>query len=252
MVAMVHDVLITAGVYALDGPRGHAGDRDRDPDDPRVLAVRHRRDLRQDQGEHRVDRARSGRDTYDGVVELLDEPGADALGQHVARRDAADPVAAAVRRRHAEGLRVRDVHRRRDRRLLVDLHRHPDPRDPEGARAAVPQLEARREVAARASERPARADRRSAGRRGGAAADGRGEPPPAAAPGERAQAASARPRPKSKRRRPPSASGGDRVDLEQIEGARPRRARLPASRGSSSRTSRRCWPTRSRSPRSST
>ena len=39
-----------------DGPRGHAGDRDRDPDDPRVLAVRHRRDLRQGAGEHRVDR----------------------------------------------------------------------------------------------------------------------------------------------------------------------------------------------------
>ena len=90
--------------------RGHAGDRDRDPHDPRVLALRHGRDLRQDQGEHRVQRARRAPRVRRGRRPLA-EPGADALGEHVAGRAAADPVAAAVRRRHAEGLRVRDVRR---------------------------------------------------------------------------------------------------------------------------------------------
>ena len=138
MIALVHDVLITAGIYALVGPRGHARDGHRDPHDPRVLAVRHRRDLRQDQGEHRVERARHPRSGYDGRGRPVAEPDADALGQHLAGRAAADPVAAAVRRRHAEGLRVRDVRRRGDRRLLLDLHRRAGARDVEDAREAVP------------------------------------------------------------------------------------------------------------------
>ena len=39
---------------------------------------------------------------------------------------------------HAEGLRVRDVHRRPDRRVLVDLRRGAGAGGAEGARAAVP------------------------------------------------------------------------------------------------------------------
>jgi hypothetical protein len=52
-VALVHDVVITAACTRCRS-RGHARDDHRDPHDPRVLAVRHRGDLRQDQGEHRV------------------------------------------------------------------------------------------------------------------------------------------------------------------------------------------------------
>ena len=109
MVALVHDVLITVGVYALTGREVTPRDRHRDPDDPRVLAVRHRRDLRQGQGEHRVDRAARARTRVRRRRRTVAEPGADAVGEHVARGAAADPVAAAVRRRHAEGLRVRDA-----------------------------------------------------------------------------------------------------------------------------------------------
>ena len=54
MIALVHDVVITVGRLRAGRARGHARDGHRDPDDPRVLAVRHRRDLRQDPGEHRV------------------------------------------------------------------------------------------------------------------------------------------------------------------------------------------------------
>ena len=51
LVALVHDLVITVGIYALTGFDGHAGDRDRRADDPRLLALRHRRGLRQGQGE---------------------------------------------------------------------------------------------------------------------------------------------------------------------------------------------------------
>ena len=110
MIALVHDVVITAGIYALVG-------REVTPETVIAiltilgyLALRHRRDLRQDQGEHRVERARLPPGLH-GRGRPLVEPGADALGEHVAGRAAADPVAAAVRRRHPEGLRVRDVRR---------------------------------------------------------------------------------------------------------------------------------------------
>ena len=54
---------ITVGVYAITGLRGHAGDRGRVPDHPRLLALRHRRRVRQDQGERGDARHRRG-DTY--------------------------------------------------------------------------------------------------------------------------------------------------------------------------------------------
>ena len=69
MIALVHDVIITAGDLRAGRPRGHAGDRDRDPHDPGVLALRHGGDLRQDQGEHGI--AGAGRTVgYVGVVDL--------------------------------------------------------------------------------------------------------------------------------------------------------------------------------------
>ena len=52
-VALVHDLIITAGVYALVGSSGDARHRHRHPHHPRVLALRHGGHLRQDQGEHR-------------------------------------------------------------------------------------------------------------------------------------------------------------------------------------------------------
>ena len=148
---------------------GHAGDGDRDPDDPRVLAVRHRRDLRQDPGEHRVRGAdRSPR--LHGRGRPVAEPDRDALGEHLARRAPADPVVAAVRRGHAEGLRVRDVRRGRDRRLLLDLHRRPGAHDrarapgPSRRGSAPPRRRARRPPAA-AAVRDRRRRRRDEGDR---------------------------------------------------------------------------------------
>ena len=175
--------------------RGDPGDGDRRPHDPGVLAVRHRRDLRQDPGEPRdaVARGAPGIGRRDRPVA---EPGADALGEHVPRGPAADPVAAALRRRHAEGLRVRDVRRRRDRRVLVDLHRRADPCRAEGAGTAVPP--------ARAAAHGPRAGRRPAGggRRHGHAGRGIGE---AAATGAHRAARRTASRPRSKAKRKPPA-----------------------------------------------
>ena len=52
IVALAHDLVITVGIYALSGLRGHPGDRHRPADDPRLLALRHRRRLRQGAREH--------------------------------------------------------------------------------------------------------------------------------------------------------------------------------------------------------
>ena len=52
IVALAHDLVITVGVYALSGFEVTPGDRHRRPDDPRLLALRHRRRVRQGAGEH--------------------------------------------------------------------------------------------------------------------------------------------------------------------------------------------------------
>ena len=52
IVALIHDIVITIGVYALLGLRGHPGDGHRPADHPRLLALRHRRRLRQGAREH--------------------------------------------------------------------------------------------------------------------------------------------------------------------------------------------------------
>ena len=52
IVALAHDLVITIGIYALSGLRGDTGHGHRPADDPRVLALRHRRGLRQGAREH--------------------------------------------------------------------------------------------------------------------------------------------------------------------------------------------------------
>ena len=52
LVAVLHDILFTRRrVLAVRVP-GHARDRDRVPDHPRLLALRHHRRVRQGAGEH--------------------------------------------------------------------------------------------------------------------------------------------------------------------------------------------------------
>ena len=217
MVALVARRRDHGGHLRARRPRGHAGDRDRDPHDPRVLALRHRGDLRQDQGEHRVRRA-DGAARVHGRRRPVAEPDGDAVGQHVARRPAADPVAAAVRRRDPEGLRVRDVRRGRDRCLLVDLHRGAGAHGPARA-AGVRGLAAARaapSVRGRRRSRP----RPSPRRRGRDQGDGRGRArPQQPAPEEPEQEGPAR----------PSASGGSRADRAD-RSADPRRPGLPRAR----------------------
>ena len=122
-IALVHDVIITAGVYALTG---------RVVTPATVIAILTILgfslydtvviyDKIKENTETSAMVSRAGiRGT---VMDLSLNQVVHALGEHLARRAAADPVAAVVRRRHAEGLRVRDVRRRRDRGVLVDLHR---------------------------------------------------------------------------------------------------------------------------------
>ena len=89
LIALAHDLIITAGIYALVGRAGHPGDDHRDPDHPRVFAVRHRRHLRQDQREHRHDRDGRPRNLL-GHGQHVVEPDPDAVLEHVAGRAAAD------------------------------------------------------------------------------------------------------------------------------------------------------------------
>ena len=120
MIALVHDVVITAGIYALVG---------REVTPETVIAILTILGYSLYDTVVIYDKIKENTESntlvnrlgYVGVVDLSLEPGADALGEHVAGRAVADPVAAAVRRRHAERLRVRDVRRGGDRRLLVDL-----------------------------------------------------------------------------------------------------------------------------------
>ena len=53
LVALVHDVVVTMGVYSIVGFEVTPGHGDRPADDPGLLALRHRRRVRQGQGEHR-------------------------------------------------------------------------------------------------------------------------------------------------------------------------------------------------------
>ena len=143
--------------------RGHAGDGHRLPHHPRLLAVRHHRRVRQGRGEHRgPGRVRAHDLRRHG--EPVDEPGADAVAEHLAGGHPADPVDAGrrrvrARRDDARGLRPGPAHRPAHRRLLVDLHRLAGPRHAQGARAALRRRSASgwrpaARAAARRSRRP--------------------------------------------------------------------------------------------------
>ena len=83
LIALIHDILVTVGIYSLVRLPGQSGDGHRLPHHPRLLALRHHRRLRQGRGEHQG----PGLDRPDDLHrhrQPLDEPGADALDQHLA------------------------------------------------------------------------------------------------------------------------------------------------------------------------
>ncbi len=105
--------------------RGHARDGGGVPHHPRLLAVRHRRGVRQGQGERGHARRGQGRHLLDDG-EPVAQPGADAVVEHLVRRGAPRGVAAGRRSVRARcgrppGLRPRPARRPDQRRVLVDL-----------------------------------------------------------------------------------------------------------------------------------
>ena len=142
LVALIHDVLITLGVYSIAGfevtPATvialltilgfsiYDGIVVFDKVDENTPAGRR---------QQRDDLQRHGRPVA--------EPGADAVAEHLDHRPAPGGLAARPRlvhprRHHAAGVRARPAHRPVRRRLLVDLHRLAAPRRAQGARAPLP------------------------------------------------------------------------------------------------------------------
>ena len=112
---------------------GHDRDGRRAADDHGLLALRHGDRVRPNTRERA---AHAARDLL-ADREPLDVRGAHAIARDELRGADAGGLAAAVRRRDAEGLRVRAARRRGVGRLLVDLHRHAGARRVEGARARL-------------------------------------------------------------------------------------------------------------------
>ena len=118
--------------------RGHPGHRDRSADHPRLLALRHRRRLRQGAREHQGSAARPAdlpRGRQPGG-----QPDAGAVHQHLDRRAAPggrDPLRQRgdARLGGAEGPRARAVRRHGGRPLLLGVHRHPAARAAKELRA---------------------------------------------------------------------------------------------------------------------
>ena len=129
-----HDRDLRAARAGGDDRHGRRG-----PDRARVLDLRHDHHLRPHQGEHPADEA--------GIVPADHERLAVGDDPAVTRDDlhhaAADPLAARLRRRHAERLRLRAPHRHRLGRLLVDLRRGSAARLDQGAGARVGASQAR-------------------------------------------------------------------------------------------------------------
>ena len=170
MIALMHDLLITAGVYALTGRQVTASTvaalltiLGYSLYDTIIVFDRVRENVAED-AERRVLADR----------EPLDVRGADAVAGDEPVHAAADPRAAALRRLDAEGLRLRAAGRRRLGCVLVDLHRLAGADALEGARAGVPPSPR----ADRGGERRRRAGVRDRGCRG---ARDRGAPTAAAA-----------------------------------------------------------------------
>ena len=157
LIALIHDILITAGVYALFGWEvttatvaalltilGYS------LYDTIIVFDRMRENV------PRMPRAAFSQIVNRSMSEVLTRSLAT-----VVLDAAADPRAALLRRRDAEGLRLRARGRRRLRRLLVDLHRHPGAHALEGGRARLAQAPRAR----RAGERRRRPRVRHGGRR---------------------------------------------------------------------------------------
>ena len=224
LIALMHDLLITAGVYSLHGPGGDDGDGRGAADDPGLLALRHDHRVRPHPRERAADAA--GRVLADR--QPLDVRGADPVAGDVVLHAAAGPRAAASSAaRRCKDFAFALLDRHRLGRVLVDLHRRAGAHALEGARAGLPRAR-RARIAARARRRvPAVRDR-----------------PPAARPVDveprsekRARRAPASPRPDDPER------GVSRDEFEELV-ARPRttrrrRDRPPRPRAASRRRRRR-------------
>ena len=134
LIALMHDLLITAGVYSLTG---------REVTTATVAALLtilgyslYDTIIVFDRVRENVPRMPQSRVLADR--QPLDVRGADAVAGDKLLHAAAGARAAALRRRDAEGLRFRADDRDRLRRLLVDLHRLAGADPLEGARAGLP------------------------------------------------------------------------------------------------------------------
>ena len=112
-------------------PRGHERHRCGPADHHGLLALRHGDRVRPNTRERAAHAA--GHVLADR--EPVDVRGVHAVARHELRGADARGLAAPLRRRHAQGLRVRAARGRDLRCLLVDLHRHAGARRVEGARA---------------------------------------------------------------------------------------------------------------------
>ena len=167
LIALFHDILITAGIYSLTGREVTQRNGRRFPHHPRLLALRHDHRLRPNTREHAAHAA--------GCVladrQPLDERGADPFAGDQLHDPARGRLAARLRRRHPAGLRLRDDGRDRLRNLLVDLHRLAGADRLEGTRAGLhpPPRADRRDRRQRAGLR--RRDRAGQARRAGRGSD---------------------------------------------------------------------------------
>ena len=131
-VALIHDLVITTGIYALAGFRGQPGDRHRPADHPGLLAVRHRGRLRQGTGEHGRPARRSRRPTARRPTWPSTRPWSGRSTPHSSRCSLSPRSCSSrrpARRRRARGTRAGAVRRHAVRYVLLDLHRHPGARD---------------------------------------------------------------------------------------------------------------------------
>jgi SecD/SecF fusion protein len=117
-----------------DRPGGDDSDRGRAADDLGLFALRHDHRLRPSSRE----RSANAPGCLLADRQPLDVRGADPVDRDDLLHADADPRAASVRRRRAQGLCVRAADRRRVRRLLLYLHRLAGAYALEGARAPVP------------------------------------------------------------------------------------------------------------------
>ena len=129
LVALAHDIVITIGIYALDGSRDVDGDGGRDPDRPRLLDLRHDHRVRP----HARERAAHAARLVPRDRQRVDVGGAPAVARDDVHHAPAGRLAVLLRRRHAAGLRLRAPRRHRLGRLLLDLPRRAARRRAQGA-----------------------------------------------------------------------------------------------------------------------